>query len=503
MSLSGGSTPKTLYGLLASDEFRGRFPWQRVSWYWGDERFVPYDHPESNYRMTREAMLAKVPVPPENIHPVPADGTPDEAALRYELTLQADYGATVLDPARPLFDITLLGLGPDGHTASLLPGEPVLEERKRWVAAVSHGRPEVRITMTYPVIESSRHVAFLVAGQEKAAIFDAIRAGGSRRAGRAREAGGRADLVRRSGGRRSDSSLQRGRTRTVRSKERSEGDEQRALRDHRGRQAGCRLHVGQRRGDAGAHSHARLHHRPPGSTRPRRQARQRRARIGLSRRLFAPQPAFRGDRRALCQPHRTAGASLSTGSSTNSTPMPRQTRCTAAGTASTRWSGRRTSLDGEALVLRYLSPDGEEGFPGNLAVEVTYRLGAANDLRIDYAATTDKPTIVNLTNHSYFNLAGEGSGDVLDHVVSIAADHFTPTDATQIPDRRNPVRRSGTPFDFTQPRAIGERIRMADEQLLIAHGYDHNWVLRPPAGDASAAGGARIRALDPAASSMC
>ena len=167
MSLSGGSTPKTLYGLLASDEFRERFPWQRVSWYWGDERFVPYDHPESNYRMTREAMLSKAPVPPENIHPVPADGTPDEAALRYERTLQAAYGATVLDPARPLFDITLLGLGPDGHTASLLPGEPVLDERKRWVAAVSHGRPEVRITMTYPVIESSRHVAFLVAGRKR------------------------------------------------------------------------------------------------------------------------------------------------------------------------------------------------------------------------------------------------------------------------------------------------------------------------------------------------
>jgi 6-phosphogluconolactonase len=179
VSLSGGSTPKTLYGLLASDEFRGRFPWQRVSWYWGDERFVPHDHPESNYRMTREAMLLKAPVPPENVHPVPADGTPDEAALRYERTLRAEYGATSLDPARPMFDITLLGLGPDGHTASLLPGEAVLEERKRWVAAVSHGRPEVRITMTYPVIESSRQVAFLVAGKEKTAIFRTIRAGGS------------------------------------------------------------------------------------------------------------------------------------------------------------------------------------------------------------------------------------------------------------------------------------------------------------------------------------
>jgi 6-phosphogluconolactonase len=178
VSLSGGSTPKTLFGLLASDEFKGRFPWKRVSWYWGDERFVPYDSPESNYRMTREAMFDKAPVPADNIHPVPVDGTPDDAARRYERTLQEAYGATTLDPARPLFDLTLLGLGPDGHTASLLPGEPVLEERKRWVAAVSHGRPEVRITMTYPVIESSRRVAFLVSGREKASIFRAIRAGG-------------------------------------------------------------------------------------------------------------------------------------------------------------------------------------------------------------------------------------------------------------------------------------------------------------------------------------
>ena len=109
VSLSGGSTPKTLYGLLASDEFKGRFPWPRVSWYWGDERFVPYDHPDSNYRMTREAMLDKVPVPPENVHPVPVDGTPEGAALRYEQILQRAYGAATLDPARPLFDLTLLG----------------------------------------------------------------------------------------------------------------------------------------------------------------------------------------------------------------------------------------------------------------------------------------------------------------------------------------------------------------------------------------------------------
>jgi len=175
VALSGGSTPKALYALLASDRFKSRFPWQRVFWFWGDERFVPYDHPESNYRMVREAMLAKAPVPPENIHPIPTDGDPEDAARRYERTLKADYGSPDLDPARPFFDITLLGLGDDGHTASLLPGDKLLDERRRWVAAVAHGRPEVRITLTYPVLESSRHVAFLVAGEGKAAAFRRIR----------------------------------------------------------------------------------------------------------------------------------------------------------------------------------------------------------------------------------------------------------------------------------------------------------------------------------------
>jgi 6-phosphogluconolactonase len=179
VSLSGGSTPKPLYALLASDEFQKRFPWRRVSWYWGDERFVPHDHPDSNYRMVRESLLDEAPIPPHNIHPVPTDGTAEEAALRYERTLQEAYGSKTLDPARPLFDITMLGLGSDGHTASLLPGAPALEERERWVVAVLLGRRGARISLTCPAIESSRHVAFLVAGREKAAVLGAIRAGGS------------------------------------------------------------------------------------------------------------------------------------------------------------------------------------------------------------------------------------------------------------------------------------------------------------------------------------
>ena len=180
ISLSGGSTPKALYALLASDDFSSRFPWPRVFWYWGDERMVPHNHPDSNYRMAREAMLDKAPVPPGNVFPIPTDDAPDAAAARYARTLQRAYGGDVLDAARPLFDITLLGIGEDGHTASLLPNEPVLDEHDRWVAAVPHGRPEIRITLTYPAIESSRRVAFLVAGSGKANILRTIRAGGSR-----------------------------------------------------------------------------------------------------------------------------------------------------------------------------------------------------------------------------------------------------------------------------------------------------------------------------------
>ncbi|HEX4078177.1 MAG TPA: 6-phosphogluconolactonase [Rhizomicrobium sp.] len=177
VALSGGSTPKELYTLLGGEPFVGRIPWERLELFWGDERFVPHDDPASNYRMVREALLSRTPVPPDKIHPMPVEGAPADAAVRYETLLKRIYGADEFDPARPFFHVMLLGLGSDGHTASLIPGQPVLEERKRWVAAVTGGRAEIRITLTYPTIESSRIIAFLATGTEKAAAAAAVRAG--------------------------------------------------------------------------------------------------------------------------------------------------------------------------------------------------------------------------------------------------------------------------------------------------------------------------------------
>lgn len=161
--LSGGSTPRATYELLAQKDL----DWDCAELFFGDERFVPPDHPDSNYRMVRESLLATGKVIPRKLLAIPTDGTPESAAARYDETLRQQYGAGILEPGVPLFHLALLGLGDDGHTASLLPGQPVLQERERWVAVVPLGRPEPRITVTYPALESSELILFLVSGVAK------------------------------------------------------------------------------------------------------------------------------------------------------------------------------------------------------------------------------------------------------------------------------------------------------------------------------------------------
>jgi 6-phosphogluconolactonase len=174
--LSGGLTPQRLYRLLATPEIAARFPWERVSWFWGDERFVPHDHPESNYRVAHEAFLGPIAVAPANIHAIPTEGvTPQQAADAYHGVLKRFHGAHRAQ--RPLFDVTLLGIGSDGHTASLFPGEAALAERHRWAAVAADPRSQPRITLTYPALDSSGDVAFLVSGAEKRDVLRRIRAG--------------------------------------------------------------------------------------------------------------------------------------------------------------------------------------------------------------------------------------------------------------------------------------------------------------------------------------
>lgn len=168
--LSGGSTPKRLYELLASPDDASRVPWSRIHWFFGDDRVVPWDHPLSNVRMVREAFGHGARVPETHFHFIPSDEGPEIGARAYEATLKAFYGAEDLDPQRPLFDLVLLGLGSDGHTASLFPGKPAVDERVAWVAPVPEAGMEPfvpRISLTFPALASSRSVLFLVNGAGK------------------------------------------------------------------------------------------------------------------------------------------------------------------------------------------------------------------------------------------------------------------------------------------------------------------------------------------------
>jgi len=170
IALTGGNTPRLLYAELSLRTV----DWRKVEFWFIDERYVPHDDPDSNYRMVRETLLSHIAAEPGQVHAFPTDVDPDMAARTYEADLKRTYGEH-LDPARPLFDFVLLGLGGDGHICSLLPGSPVLEERTRWVMPVMTGRPEVRLTLTYPAVQSSRLTAFLVTGHDKAKAVARVR----------------------------------------------------------------------------------------------------------------------------------------------------------------------------------------------------------------------------------------------------------------------------------------------------------------------------------------
>ncbi len=190
--LTGGSSPKQLYALLASDAYRDRIPWDRVHWFIGDERFVPPSDSRNNMAMARGIFLDAC-APPANIHPIPTDAAgPDEGAERYAHELKSFYGAERLQDARPLFDLVLMGVGPDGHTASIFPDYPAARETECWVVGVpkAHVEPFVpRVTLTLPILASCREMLFEVAGADKRAILTRVLAGENLPANRARSIG--------------------------------------------------------------------------------------------------------------------------------------------------------------------------------------------------------------------------------------------------------------------------------------------------------------------------
>ena len=193
--LTGGSSPRQLYQLLATEAWRSKIPWERVHWFIGDERFVPSDDFLNNMGIARAVFLEQC-APASNIHPIPTSTAdlvdPNRGAALYEGELKSFYGADELDPARPLFDLVLMGVGPDGHTASLFPGYPALEETQRWVVGVPKANVEPfvpRVTLTLPTLASCHEMLFEVAGADKQAILTRVFAGENLPANRARSTG--------------------------------------------------------------------------------------------------------------------------------------------------------------------------------------------------------------------------------------------------------------------------------------------------------------------------
>ena len=173
ISLSGGSTPKLLFELLATPQFKDELPWKNTFIFWGDERCVPADDKDNNAHMARQALLDHIDMPAENIYPIPVDVTPGEGAVLYEKSIKDLFGSE-----QPCFDLILLGLGENGHTASLFPGTDILHEQERLVKEVFVTEQNMfRISMTVPLINKARNIIFLVAGEGKATVLNTILSG--------------------------------------------------------------------------------------------------------------------------------------------------------------------------------------------------------------------------------------------------------------------------------------------------------------------------------------
>ena len=190
--LTGGSSPQRLYRLLGENPYREKIPWDRVHWFIGDERFVPAGDPLHNMTAARQAFLDRC-APASNVHPMLTEAAdPEESAQRYERELKSFYGDDGLDRDRPLFDLVLMGVGPDGHTASLFPGYPTLSEKERWVVGVptANVAPFVpRVTLTLPALNSCREMLFEIAGADKRAILTRVLDGEDLPANRAHAVG--------------------------------------------------------------------------------------------------------------------------------------------------------------------------------------------------------------------------------------------------------------------------------------------------------------------------
>lgn len=173
VAVSGGSTPRGMHRMLAEEPYRSRIPWEHVHLFWVDERCVPIDEPASNYGAALQDLLDHVPIPRYQVHPMRGDLSPDEGRTEYEEELRSCFG--IARDQVPVFDLIILGIGTDGHTASLFPGHDSLHEKEALICAVKGGIPNVnRLTMTFPVLNSARHILFIVAGKKKAPVVSEI-----------------------------------------------------------------------------------------------------------------------------------------------------------------------------------------------------------------------------------------------------------------------------------------------------------------------------------------